>query len=179
MRCYYHPEVETSAVCSVCGKAICHDCAVNVGDEIRCRECLATGSVATRETTFEPINKKAQISMLLGLGGWLVWLLLLCFNSTVGFLVGMATMGVGLICLIPLGLLPYLGWIPAIITGHSAIKELNQGGNIERGRGMAVTGLVSGYLALGITLLGCLILVILTVAGVSIPIVDEIIQSLS
>ena len=87
-------------------------------------------------------------------------------------------MGVGLICLIPLGLVPYLGWIPAVVTGHMAIKQLNEEGNRERGRGMALTGLISGYLALGLTLVSCLLLVVLIFAGVSIPIIDEIIRQL-
>jgi hypothetical protein len=87
-------------------------------------------------------------------------------------------MGVGSICVIPLGLIPYLGWIPAVVTGHMAIKQLNEEGNIERGRGMALTGLISSYLALGLTLISCLLLAVLTVAGVSVPFIEEIIRQL-
>jgi len=180
MKCYYHPEVEAVATCAECGKAVCQDCSVSVGGKLHCRECLATGSVPSQVTSVPttPTNRMALISMLLGLGGWLVWLLLLCFNSTIGSLIALGTMGVGLICLIPLGLIPYLGWIPAVVTGHMAIKQLNEEGNIERGRGMALTGLISSYLALGLTLISCLLLAVLTVAGVSVPFIEEIIRQL-
>lgn len=176
----HHPPVEAAVVCAVCSKAICQDRAVSVDGRLLCQECYATGSVPTRVTTAPtiPTNRMALTSMLLGLGGWLVWLLLFCYNSALGLLTG----GVGWICvsplIIPLWLIPYIGWIPAVVTGHRAIKQLNKEGNIEGGRGMALTGLISGYLALGLTLITCLLAAILTVAGVSILLIVEIIRQL-
>jgi hypothetical protein len=180
MKCYYHPEVEATGVCTDCGKAICQDCAVSVNDRVVCRKCLATGGGLNEVATVPgpPPNRLALTSMLLGLGGWLVWLLTLCFNSVIGPLIGLATMGIGLVCLIPITLVPYLGWLPAVVTGHMAIKQLSEEGSTERGRGMALTGLISGYSALGLTLISCLLLAILTVAGVSIPFIEEMIRQL-
>lgn len=40
MKCYTHPKVEAIGNCSVCGRGICQECSVEVGDKLRCRECL-------------------------------------------------------------------------------------------------------------------------------------------
>ena len=181
MKCYFHPETDAVATCARCGKAICQSCAVNVAGRLFCQQCLATGPVATSqavEVPTVPTNRNALISMLCGLGGWLLFLIILCFNFTIGSLIAIGTMGVGLICLIPIGFLPYLGWIPAVVTGHIAIKQLNESGDAERGRGMALTGLISGYLALGLTLVSCLALIVLTVAGTGITALEEIMREL-
>jgi hypothetical protein len=45
----------------------------------------------------------------------------------------------------------FLG-IPAVIFGHLSLNQLNAVDNRERGRGMAVAGLVCGYCGLAITL---------------------------
>lgn len=175
MKCYYHPEVDATATCADCGKAICQDCAVDMGGKLHCRECLARGSqsAAVPMAPTTPTNQMARNSMLFGLGGWLAWLILLCFNITIGSLFTAATAGIGAVCLLPLVIIPYLGWVPAVITGHKAIKELNEVGNEEQGRGMALTGLISGYIALGITLILCLLIAVLTLAGASVPLLEE------
>src|ERR1051326_8240724 len=38
--------------------------------------------------------------------------------------------------------------IPAIVLGHMALNEINNSGNAQNGKGMAITGLVLGYLSL-------------------------------
>lgn len=38
--------------------------------------------------------------------------------------------------------------IPAVILGHMALNEINASGGMQGGRGMAITGLVLGYLSI-------------------------------
>ena len=56
--------------------------------------------------------------------------------------------------------LPFLGSIVAIITGHMAKSEIKKGGGMVTGNGMATAGLILGYLsiALGVCLICVLIL---------------------
>ncbi len=43
MKCYMHPDAEAVGTCTSCGKAICGQCAVDVGSRLVCRSCLALG----------------------------------------------------------------------------------------------------------------------------------------
>ncbi len=43
-------------------------------------------------------------------------------------------------------LVPLLGGIGAVITGHIAFRQIRQSGDRLSGRGMAIAGLVMGYL---------------------------------
>jgi hypothetical protein len=47
--------------------------------------------------------------------------------------------------------------IPAVILGHMALGEINRSGNTQSGRGMAITGLVLGYLSIAGLALLCLL----------------------
>lgn len=58
-------------------------------------------------------------------------------------------------------IIPFIGSIVAVITGHLAKKEIRDSGNTMSGDGMALAGLILGYTMIGITLL---ILVIILVA---------------
>ena len=49
MKCYVHPEAEAIGACPKCGRAICRECAVEVQGKLICRNCLASGEVATQE----------------------------------------------------------------------------------------------------------------------------------
>ena len=40
MECNNHPDREAVANCSVCGKAVCQDCCVEIGGSIYCKDCL-------------------------------------------------------------------------------------------------------------------------------------------
>jgi TM2 domain-containing membrane protein YozV len=50
MLCDKHPEAEAIGACTTCGKAVCEVCAVDVGGQIQCRDCLAKGAVQTPVT---------------------------------------------------------------------------------------------------------------------------------
>ena len=174
MQCYYHPEVEAAATCPECGKAICKSCAIDVGGKIVCQSCLATANSQTPEAAGPPNNKMALASMACGLGGWVVWLLVICLSLVVGVL----TLGLGNLCLLPIGFIPLIAWIASVITGHMGIKQLKERDGAEGGRGMAITGLISGYIGLGLTLLGCVASVIIVLVGGSIPIISELLYEL-
>jgi hypothetical protein len=50
--------------------------------------------------------------------------------------------------------------IPAVICGHMALKQMNESPVPMSGRGMALTGLILGYLWIGLTLLAIFAVVI-------------------
>jgi hypothetical protein len=47
MKCYVHPEAEATGACTICGRATCSSCAVDVGGRLECRQCLAAGQSRT------------------------------------------------------------------------------------------------------------------------------------
>jgi hypothetical protein len=57
--------------------------------------------------------------------------------------------------------LPIIGALVAIITGHIGISEINNSNGMVKGKGMATAGLVLGYVQLGILVLFVLFLVLL------------------
>ena len=63
--------------------------------------------------------------------------------------------------------LPMLGSIVAIITGHMAHSEVNKGGGMINGKGMATAGLILGYTALAGGICALCLLIILPLLGLS------------
>lgn len=57
-------------------------------------------------------------------------------------------------------IIPFIGSIVAVITGHLAKKEIRESGNTMSGDGMALAGLILGYTMIGITLLILLIILV-------------------
>ena len=64
-------------------------------------------------------------------------------------------------------LLPFLGSIAAIITGHKAKKEIGDSMGQLGGAGMATAGLVMGYISLGLALCVCAAVVAVMALGMS------------
>lgn len=58
-------------------------------------------------------------------------------------------------------LLPLLGSIAAVITGHMAKNEIKKSAGTLGGNGMATAGLILGYLAIALGLCVCCVLVLL------------------
>lgn len=110
-----------------------------------------------------PNNKMALTSMVSGIVGWVLWVLILCFNLTIGLVISVATFGVAAICFGIIGYLPVIPWLAAVITGHMGIAQVARTG--EGGRGMAIAGLIMGYLGVALTL--CVLALLLF--GVSLP----------
>lgn len=57
-------------------------------------------------------------------------------------------------------LLPVVGGIIAIVTGHLAKKEIRQSEGLLGGDGVATAGLVLGYANVAISVCGCLVLLL-------------------
>lgn len=68
-------------------------------------------------------------------------------------------------------IVPFIGSIVAVITGHLAKKEIRESGETMSGDGMALAGLILGYTMIGMALLA-LIIVIIALA-VFIPAVSQ------
>lgn len=66
--------------------------------------------------------------------------------------------------------LPVLGPIVAVITGHLAKSEIKQSGGLVTGDGLATAGLVLGYLMLAIGLCALCVFVLLPILGISLSI---------
>ncbi len=67
-----------------------------------------------------------------------------------------------------LGIVSYIGFsiltgIPAVILGHMALKEINASAGTQGGKGMAIAGLVLGYLS--IALIACVCIYFVFVVG--------------
>ena len=59
MKCYNHPESEGVGACTVCGKAICSDCAMEIDGKLVCKSC--TQKMASQTISSQPggsVNKK-------------------------------------------------------------------------------------------------------------------------
>ena len=55
--------------------------------------------------------------------------------------------------------------IPAVICGHMALKQMNESPLPMAGRGMALTGLILGYLWIGLSLLAIFALIIKVISS--------------
>lgn len=54
-------------------------------------------------------------------------------------------------------LLPFIGSLVGVIFGHIAKKEIKNSNGTVGGNGLATWGLVLGYIALGLTVCGCIV----------------------
>ena len=125
-------------------------------------------------------NKMALTSIIAGLGGWLGAIIFICLNFVTGA-IGFLTFGLGAIlgiCLIPIQILIPIAWIVGIVTGHIALKQIKDGGDVQGGRGMAIAGLISGYLGIGIFCLLLIGFIGLILTGASIPLLEEVFREL-
>ena len=72
-------------------------------------------------------------------------------------------------------LLPIVGSLIAVITGHMAKKEIRESNGLLGGDGMATAGLVLGYSNLALGLCGCLALILFPALLVGVfGVVDQI-----
>lgn len=70
-------------------------------------------------------------------------------------------------------IVPTIGAIAAIITGHMAKNEIKNSGGTLGGDGMATAGLVMGYANIAIGLCVCLALAGILAMGITIPILNH------
>ena len=58
-----------------------------------------------------------------------------------------------------------LAGVPAVICGHLSLGQLRRTGGVQQGRGMAIAGLVTGYLSIAATLASIVALVFVFVSA--------------
>jgi hypothetical protein len=114
----------------------------------------------------------STFSMVAGIIGWVFFLLLMCSNFLIFPLI-LATFGLGVLlylCLVPLGCLPPIAWLGAVISGHMADSKIK---STQVGKpAMAKAGLIMGYLGIGLFGVAVCAIVVMILAGVSIPWAD-------
>jgi hypothetical protein len=116
-------------------------------------------------------NTMATVSLISSISGWVLLVLNLCVNFLLLPMLTVITAGFGgllYICTGCLGCLSPIAWLVAVITGHVGKGQIKQTG--EGGDGQAAAGLIMGYIGLGLILLSICVIVILSIAGVSLPI---------
>jgi hypothetical protein len=57
-------------------------------------------------------------------------------------------------------LLPLIGIIVAIVTGHLALGQIRRSNGTETGEGLAIAGLVLGYLGLAVAVMAVLFIIL-------------------
>ncbi len=62
---------------------------------------------------------------------------------------------------------PVLAAIAAVITGHMAKKEIRESGNTLGGDGMALAGLLMGYIQLGLFVLVIIVVIFVALFAIS------------
>ncbi len=66
-------------------------------------------------------------------------------------------------------ILPFLGSIVAVFTGHMARKEIAESGGTLTGDGMAIAGLILGYFVIISSILGICLVGAMLAFGISLP----------
>jgi hypothetical protein len=110
---------------------------------------------------------------------WLLFIILLCLNWVVLPLLTMATLGFGgllYFCAMPVGCLSPIGWLVGVITGHGALGQISRTG--EGGRGLALTGVISGWVGLALTLLTICAIAAMFGLGMSVPFLEGLVDGL-
>jgi hypothetical protein len=109
-------------------------------------------------------NKLAKTSLILGILGWLFYLLQWCFDLTIGLLLAAVTAGSSAICSSVLDFLPFAFWLVGIVAGHVALGQIRHTSALGRSR--ALWGLALGYVGMAFTLLFFVIIIILIGTGI-------------
>ncbi len=121
--------------CVNCGKAVCTDCATTVAGKLYCRSCAASGALVQQPSR---TNGLAISSMVLGI---LAVPMFFCYGS--GIIFG----------------------IVALILGLIARRQIRDGGNTEKGSGMALTGIIIGGVSGVLFALAVIMIVVLALLG--------------
>jgi len=67
-------------------------------------------------------------------------------------------------------LLPLVGAVVAIFTGHMAKSDIRRNPGVYTGDGLATAGLILGYVQLALAILSICLVALLIVGGISIPV---------
>lgn len=119
----------------------------------------------TDHLPLRPNNRMAMWSMILGIIGWVAFLLSACSQLLI---LPLAVLTIGLAALlnffvIPLACISPIGWLLAVIFGHTGKGQIRMSG--EDGSGMASAGLIMGYAGIAVIVLALCALIILAITG--------------
>jgi hypothetical protein len=64
MNCNIHPDRDAVGSCTICGKPICQECAVEMQNKLVCRTCLSEGKVASGLTSATPTKNRTTALLL-------------------------------------------------------------------------------------------------------------------
>lgn len=154
MKCYLHPDAEGVGTCTSCGKVVCSQCAMEINGKLVCKQCAdkpASQSVPAQA----PARKEPILALILSLigsfitGGILLGLgqiyngqikkgIAICLISTLSWVIviilivaclilGLFTMGLGLVCCLPVMLLPLAFWLWALYDAYMTAVKINNG----------------------------------------------------
>lgn len=107
MNCYVHPEREAVGVCVSCGKAVCPECNVAIGEKLYCKSCAGKTFSTTSAPGQNTSGMGSQAVVPDGVRGWnwgaslLSWIWAIGNNTWIGLL----------------ALIPYVGLVMSIILG--------------------------------------------------------------
>lgn len=120
MKCYLHNEVDATSTCTRCGKALCSECAINVGGKIMCKQC--TEQMASSAAYIPVVNRKEPLLSLIlsfllpGLGQ--------IYNGHIkkGLVLLVAYILLCWTCIAPLVI-----WLYGMYDGYTVATAINQG----------------------------------------------------
>jgi len=122
MNCYYHHDHPAVGICKSCNKGLCHECAVDIGNGLACKnacedEVKALNDMLERNKTAyqkagRVYKRNALISGLIG-----------CFFLLWGILQATFTDGVGLaVIFIPFGVIMLIASLLSIRSGKQIAR---------------------------------------------------------
>jgi len=125
MNCYYHPDRDVVGVCVTCGRFICVECKVLLGDKIYCNSCV---NEMFLERSFTPLQAKEKTAYSKGLriaSG--IFGILVFFGAPIGLSsftkTGMVTEPIVDIISIVIGLFLLLtSFVPSWVSAKTGIK---------------------------------------------------------
>ncbi|MCD1295231.1 hypothetical protein CUJ83_09495 [Methanocella sp. CWC-04] len=156
MKCYIHPEADSTGTCVRCGRPVCSECAASIDGNIVCRQCSQAPVTGTIAYGTAPATKKDPVvALLLSLIGGLVsglliglgqiyngqvkkGLILIFGNLILGgvlvagyVLISIFTLGVGAFCCLPILFIPLISWIYAVYDAYTTAERINRGEVVE------------------------------------------------
>ncbi|WP_230739776.1 hypothetical protein [Methanooceanicella nereidis] len=124
MRCINHPERGAIGTCSRCGRPICGECNVLVGNRFTCKNCASLMAKASCAPTSrrEPILALVLSFLLPGLGQ--------IYNGDTnrGILFVIGTLMAWLLTSVCIGIFIFLGlWVYAMYDAYLTAEKINRG----------------------------------------------------
>lgn len=142
INCYKHPEKEANGICTVCGKAVCEDCSLNINGRITCPACavnLASHFQPNAAQKKEPVLSALLSFLFVGLGqiyngqvkkGIIIaistYLFTFC-TIIIIVIVSILTAGVGAICCMPIGFLFFVPVLYSMYDAYTVAVRINSG----------------------------------------------------